>query len=165
MAYALKSPVVGAQPIAETSDTAKHPLGFIVEAYDPTYGHGEFIYLPGVADTAVGSVVTYNTTSWTTALAPIGTNLPQPIAVAMSANVADQYGWYQISGIAVAKKNNATATFNAGVAVGISGTGGWLSNTATGVEVQGAIVAAVATATATSVAVMINRPHMQGRVT
>lgn len=90
------------QKIADTSTTQKHPLGTIVQATDPvTYGAGEFIYLAGVASTAVGSVVHYNLDNGSTTLAVA--NGIGPVAVAMSANVASQYGWYQIQGKAVAK--------------------------------------------------------------
>lgn len=163
MAYSVNT-LVGAQPIANTETTAKHNLGTIVRGVDPTYGEAEFIYLKGVASTVVGSVVTYNTSSYTTALAPVGTNKPQPVAIAMSANVADQYGWYQISGIAVVKKT-CTVSLAANAAVGVL-TVGLIAGTGSGKEVQGALVAAVASATAgrTTVQVVVNRPHMQGRV-
>ncbi len=164
MAYIVSTPLVGAQPIAVTSTTQNHPIGTIVRAVDPTYGEGEFIYLAGVASTAVGSIVTYNTSSGTTALAPVGTNKPQPVAVAMSANVASSWGWYQISGIAVVAKT-ATVSLAAGVAVGVK-TIGLIASTGSGKEVQGALVAAVASAATgrTTVQVVVNRPHMQGRV-
>ncbi len=76
--------------IGSTTAVPTPPMvpGMIVRAKDPVYGEGEFILLAGVAGTAVGSIVTYNTTAFTTALAPAGANLPQPIAVAMSANVS-----------------------------------------------------------------------------
>lgn len=166
MAYLIQSQdAVGFQNIADTSTTQNHPLGTVVKAWDSTYGYGEFIYLPGVASTAVGSLVTYNTTSFTTALAPVGTNKPQPIAVAMSANVASQYGWYQISGIAVVKKT-CTVSLAADAAVGVL-TAGLIAGTGSGKEIQGAAVAAVASATAgrTTVQVVVQRPHKQGRVT
>lgn len=156
--------LAGAQPIATTSTVQKHPLGQKCRGYDSTYGYAEFIYLLGIANTAVGSVVTYNGATWITALAPAGTNIPQPIGVAMSANVAAQYGWYQISGLAVAAKNAVTASLVAGTAVGVV-TAGVLNNTATGAEVEGAIVAATATATASTVVVLLNQPNMQGRIT
>jgi hypothetical protein len=50
--------LIGGQAISDTSTTAKHPLGTIVQAKDlasTDYGVGEFIYL-GVASTVVGSV-------------------------------------------------------------------------------------------------------------
>lgn len=95
---------VGWQAIATTSTTKKHPLGTIILAYDSAstnYGTGEFIYLLGVASTAVGSWVVYNQDDNSTAL--LAANAIGPVAVAMSANVASQYGWYQISGKAVGK--------------------------------------------------------------
>ena len=164
MAYTISTPLIGAQPIAVTDTTQNHAVGTIVRGVDPTYGEAEFIYLKGVASTAVGSIVTYNTSSGTTALAPVGTNKPQPVAVAMSANVANQYGWYQISGIAVVAKS-ATVSLAANVAIGVK-TIGLVASTGSGKEVQGALVAAVASAATgrTTVQVVVNRPHMQGRV-
>lgn len=162
MAYSLTTPYVGAQPIANTETVQKHPLGTIVRAYDPTYGEGEFIYLLGVASTAVGSPVVYNTTGYQTALAPVGTNLPQPVAFAMSANVASQYGWYQIGGRAIAKKTSGLA-LAANAAVGVK-TAGLVATTGTGKEIQGALTIGVSTAS-TTVSLIIDRPHMQGRIT
>ena len=164
MAYTISTPLVGAQPIAVTDTTQNHAVGTIVRGVDPTYGEAEFIYLKGVASTAVGSIVTYNTSAGTTTLAPAGSNKPQPVAVAMSANVANQWGWYQISGIAVVAKA-ATVSLAAGVAVGVQ-SAGVINASASGKEVQGALVAAVASAASgrTTVQVVVNRPHMQGRV-
>jgi hypothetical protein len=101
MAYTIVDPIAGSQPIATTETTKKHTLGRIVKANDPTYGSGEFIYLQGASSTAVGSWVTYNADDWSTTL--LAANAIGPVAVAMSANVANQYGWYQISGKAVGK--------------------------------------------------------------
>lgn len=99
MAYYTTESFVVAQPIADTSTTQNLPLGTIVRAYDPTYGAGEFIYLLGVATTAIGSWITYNQDDNSTTL--LGGSAIGPVAVAMSANVASQYGWYQISGKAI----------------------------------------------------------------
>lgn len=119
MAYIILEPIAGNQPIADTSTTQRHPLGRIVTATDPTYGVGEFIYLQGVASTAVGSWVTFNQDDNTTAL--LAANAIGPVAVAMSANVASQYGWYQIGGKAIGKalasfadNGNVYATATAG---------------------------------------------------
>ena len=178
MAYTIVQHQMGLMPIANTdsgvtfanaSSAAPTPpmkLGMIIRATDPTYGEAEFILLPGVASTAIGSLVTYNTTSYTTALAAVGTNKAQPIAVAMSANVsASTWGWYQISGMAVCKKT-CTISLAANAAVGVL-TVGLIAGTGSGKEIQGALVAAVASATAghTTVTVVMNRPHMMGRVT
>ncbi|MFQ5356632.1 MAG: hypothetical protein ACE5DY_09160 [Mariprofundaceae bacterium] len=92
------------QAIDEISTTQNHPLGTIVRAKDiasTDYGEGEFIYLLGVASTAVGSAVTYNADDGSTAL--LAANAIGPVAFAMGANVASSYGWYQIEGKAVGK--------------------------------------------------------------
>ena len=164
MAYSV-STLAGAQPIANTETTQKHPLGTIVRGWDATYGEGEFIYLLGVASTAIGSVVTFDPITYLTTLSAVGGNIPRPIAISMSANVASQYGWYQISGVAVCKKT-CTVSLAAGAAVAVLTTG-LIAGTGYGKEIQGACVAAVASATAgrTTVSVMIARPHKQGRVT
>src|SRR5688572_14353367 len=102
--WSIEGPGVGWQPITENSTTQRHPIGTIVRAFSSTYGYGEFIYLKGIGSTVVGSVVTYNTATWVTTLSAVGGSIPRPIAVAMAATVADEYGWYQISGIAVMAK-------------------------------------------------------------
>lgn len=99
----------GVQQIADTSTTQAHALGTTVRAVDETYGEGEFVYLKGAASTVVGSVVIFDQRAGTTTLAVAGSR--GPAAVAMSANVANQYGWYQVSGSAVAKA--ATVAANA----------------------------------------------------
>lgn len=164
MAYKIVEPA-GMQPLDVTETTAKHVVGTIAKGHDPLYGSGEFIYLLGVASTVVGSIVTYDVTTFQTTLCAVGGNIARPVAIAMSANVAAQYGWYQISGIAVAKKT-CTISLAAGAAVGVLTTG-LVAGTGSGKEIQGACVAAVASATAgrTTVSIYINRPHKQGRVT
>ena len=92
------------QAIADTSTTQLLPLGTRVRAVDTAstaYGEGEFIYLKGVASTAVGSAVVFNSDDGSTTLA--SANAIGPVAFAMSANVASQYGWYQVYGKAVGK--------------------------------------------------------------
>ncbi len=110
MVYQVADPV-GCQAIAETSTVKKHPLGRIVIGIDDGavvagLGAGEFIYLKGIGSTVVGSLVDYDQFLGTTALAP-ATGGIGPVAVAMSANVANQYGWYQIGGTAAVKAPNA----------------------------------------------------------
>lgn len=167
MAYQVTDNNVGAQPIGTTSTTQHHALGTIIRANDPTYGGAEFIYLKGVASTVVGSLVSYNASTFQTVLGVAAERIPRPLAVSMSANVANQYGWYQISGVAVVAKSSATS-FAAGVALGLASTGTGLAiATSSGNEVHGALVAAVASATTgrTTVQVMVSRPHLQGRIT
>ena len=144
MAYVPTTTLLGIQPIAETSTTARHPLGTRVDAVDGTYGGGTFLYLKGIGSTVVGSVVTYDQTGVTT-LAPITTKaIGNPLAVAMSANVASQYGWYQTVGVAVIKKT--AVKVSPAVVLYLSGTAGRAMPTlATGREITGAITVNAAT--------------------
>lgn len=92
------------QAITDTSTTKLLPLGTKVRAVDiasTAYGEAEFIYLLGVASTAVGSWVTIHEDDYSTTL--LAANDIGQVAVAMSANVASSYGWYQIDGKAVGK--------------------------------------------------------------
>ncbi len=106
MAFRVSDTRTGTQPIATTDTVQNHPIGSILRAIDPIYGEGEFIYLRGVASTQVGTVVLYDTYLNTTTICPATGGLGT-VAVAMSANVANQFGWYQISGAAVVRAPNA----------------------------------------------------------
>jgi len=167
MAYAIHD-YVGAQPITDISTTQNHTLGTKVDATDPTYGRGEFIYLLGVTGTVVGMMVKYNATTCQTALLDVsnGKNKGVPVAVAMSANVGSSYGWYQISGNAVIKKTTVATTPQ--VPIFISGTAGRMKVLASaGQQILGAQTANLTTivTTTSTVVVTINRPHTQGQIT
>lgn len=156
MTWRITSPRIGLQRITDTSATKNHALGTIVEAKDDTYGSGEFIYLKGVASTVVGSIVNYDDTFQSALDTSAVTGPPRPLAIAMSANTSG-YGWYQIAGMATATKANSVSFADgAGFAAG----SGLAVAVATGTVMQGAIVAAVASAKSnvTSVLVCINRP-------
>ena len=138
-------------------------LGMVCRAFDPTYGEGEFIMLLGVASTVVGSLVTYNATTYQTTLSANTANQATPVAVAMSANLAASFGWYQIGGLAVVKKT--AVAVNAQVPVYQSATVGRVMPTAaSGKQVLGARSANLATVASgvSTVIVSINRPHLQG---
>ena len=137
-------------------------LGMVCRAFDPTYGEGEFILLVGVANTVVGSLVTYNATTYQTTLSANTANQATPVAVAMSACTAGLFGWYQIGGLAVVKKT--AVAVNAQVPVYQSATVGRVMPTAaSGKQVLGARSANLATvaSTVSTVVVSINRPHLQ----
>lgn len=89
---------IGVQPITTTQTTLAHPLGKKVCAEHATYGEAEFIYLLGVASTAAGDWVSYNSDTGVYTTARLVANAVGDVAVAMSANVASQYGWYMIKG-------------------------------------------------------------------
>ncbi len=119
MAYVITENRLGMSLIGSVDTAAAVPVGTIVTAYDPSYGAGEFIYLKGVASTAVGSWVTYNMDDGSTTL--LAANAIGPVAVAMAATVANTWGWYQIQGKAIGKaltgfvdNANVSATATAG---------------------------------------------------
>jgi hypothetical protein len=176
MAYVPQTSQLGIPPIASTlalslaaGKSVPAKLGDVIRAVDPVYGAGEFIYLLGVVGTVIGSVVTWNgnaagVPSYQTALAPATANLAQPLAVAMSANVAGQYGWYQISGNAVVATNGTLAAGPAPVY--LAGTGQLTSTAAAGKQVVNAQnVTATGTPAANQAVVEIARPFAQGAIT
>lgn len=151
MPYTIQTPLVGAQPIAVTDTVQNHPLGTRVFAVDPIYGGAEFVYLKGVASTAIGNTVIYDQYAGTTTRTVAGSR--GPVAVAMSANVANQYGWYQVSGSAVVTCGTVLAntpqyvTATAGttddaVVVGDK-IDGFVSKTANGTPVAGQLIAQI----------------------
>lgn len=174
MAYTPTNNLLGIQPIAQTNTPLPsqyqvgqsqafgqaEPLGKIVEAYDPNYGAGEFIYLIGTTGTVTGSVVTWGGVTsgvpqYQTSLASTSSVSGSPIAVSMSANIAGQYGWYQISGMAVATVTGSVVTGTAFV----SATSGSLSTTGT-VVVAANVVAAAGTPSTGFCVVEIGRPSL-----
>jgi hypothetical protein len=90
------------QDITETSTTQKHHLGDEVVCRDvgsTDRGYARFKYLKGAASTVAGDAVVFDSSAHTTVrtvAASIG-----DVGIAMSANVASQYGWYQIEGIGI----------------------------------------------------------------
>lgn len=168
MAYVFTENSLGWQAITDTSSTAKHPIGTIMRAKDPTYGAGEFIYLKGSASVAVGNTVYYydnaaaSSVKLTTTSGVVdgGSN----IAVAMSACTALLYGWFQISGNAVvlktATKIDPASTFK----VYLSATAGRVMPTSVaGRQILGARFPATATVTTTTstCVVTLNRPSQK----
>ena len=87
---AQKTGVPNAGALAEFHATQQNPLGLIVQGD----AGEEYIYLKGVASTAIGSAVTYDEVGITALLTDDAVG---PVAISMSANVlATTYGWYCI---------------------------------------------------------------------
>jgi hypothetical protein len=138
--------------------------GQIVKGFDPVYGMGEFILLKGVASTAVGSLVIFNTTSYTTTLCPVTANLGSPVAISMTANTSSSnWSYYQIEGVAVVAKSTGLGLAT-NVAVGVNSIGK-VGTSASGKQILGARTANSTVSATTTVQVILNRPHLQGRVT
>lgn len=153
MAYYAIDGTIGVD-FTETTTAQKWPLGMEVQANDDTRGQGRFKYLLGLASTAVGEWVHYNADDFSTTLAVadgIG-----PIAVAMSANVASQYGWYQITGKA---SGLAAASYADNGNVYLTATAGTVDDAAVAGDLVHKAKGASAVATATGLADFeIDRP-------
>jgi hypothetical protein len=158
MAYGITSQLVGAQAFATTSTVQQHPIGTRVKGYDPTYGEAEFIYLKGLASTAIGELIVYDEYANTTKRAVAGDR--GPCAVAMSANVAGQYGWYQVAGAAVVKSGTVAAAGS----VYLTATPGTVDDAVVaGDKVDGArFKTADGTPSAGFAIVMLDRPALNG---
>jgi hypothetical protein len=90
---------INPQPIDETSTTQLLTLRTEIEAIDSgsnTLGTATFMYAQGVASTAVGDIVAIEDDGTTTRVVAGG--IYKLLGIAMSANVANQYGWYMIIG-------------------------------------------------------------------
>lgn len=163
MAFTIDNPRIGVQQIANTDTVQNHALGTIVHGTDPVNGSGEFIYLKGIGSTVVGSLVDYDPFLGTTALAPatVGTG---PVAVAMSINIANQFGWYQIAGAAAVKAPNAMAV-GAEVFM-LAATPGSVDDAAVaGEQIIGAKVSTTTGTPGTGLGMItINRPSHQGQI-
>jgi hypothetical protein len=136
-------------------------VGTIARGFDATKGGGEFIYLPGVASCAIGSLVTWNPIDKTTTLVPNTAKLGYPVAVSMTANTTTtSYSWYQISGAAAILK---TAVVIAKLSrLSISGTAGSvLAASTAGKFVMGAVAANSTVSAGTFTTALINRPFME----
>lgn len=127
MAYNWTDSKVGNQPVTTVDDTQKHPIGMSAIAYDPTYGEGVFVYMPGVANVVAGDVVAIDTDAGTTTRAVLATR--GPLAVAMAAvDSTTEYGWFQVSGAAVV---SCAAAVAAGTPAYLTATAGEVDDAAT----------------------------------
>ena len=88
----------------------------------------EYMYMLGVAATVAGSFVTYSSVTFQTALTTNSATNAGPVAIAMAAILAAQYGWYLIGGT-YASANVATSSA-IGQCLYTSATAGRLSVTA-----------------------------------
>lgn len=136
MAYTIVEPKNVAQGIQETSATQLRPFGDIVKAQDPIMGEGEFIYLQGVASVVPGSRVSYVPHTGVTTLSDATQNSGLPNAFAMATLVASTFGWFQISGSAIAV-NGGTAAVGTGK---IAAAGAITSAAVTGGQILGGVI-------------------------
>lgn len=153
-------------PVAPDA-TAVVAIGTIREFLEDTQGPAALIYLPGVVGTVAGDVVEYDLTPGAQATIrhsnATASNSGRAVAVALAAVVAGQYGWYQISGVALV---NATAASAAGSVFATATAGSVNSTPDAGDQILNArLLTAVNTPSAGKAYMMIERPFVQGQIT
>ena len=135
--------------------TQMAPLGTIRRFYHAPYGEGEFIYLKGVANTAVGTWVTFNMDDGSTAR--LAANAIGPVGVAMAATVANTFGWYQIEGKAV---GSVLASFADNGDIYITATAGSVDDSGTVLVHNARGASAIGTPSANKAEIEIWRPFV-----
>lgn len=138
--------VAGNQPVNdwfEPDTTQRFPLNMLLDAIDPYWGYGEFVYGKAAAALDKGNICYQTATLGSYDKTPNTANLGQSIVVAMNSMAIAEFGWFMKSGLAVVK---TTATVAALAAVGISGAGTVGANAA-GKQILGATNLKAATAT------------------
>jgi len=105
-----------------TPDTVqRHPLGLIVNAFDPYWGHGKFQYIKSNDAILKGSLVILGTmNTFLGTLIPNTASLGAPFAVAPAPIPSGSFGWVQLSGFCV-YATNATVATDATVGLGAAG--------------------------------------------
>jgi len=133
--FAPITPYAGVQPFNDWFDcdtTQRAPLGTAVDAVDPFWGQGRFIYLKSNDAILKGSAVFWDE-SHNAALLPSATLQGFPFAISMTTAPSGEYFWAQTQGRAV-YKTNATVAADGILAIAAAGI---LGATATGKQVLG----------------------------
>lgn len=128
--YAAIHPVVGTPPFSDlfVPDTSSgpyatgqlFPAGMVVDAVDPYFGWGRFIYLKAGAAENPGRLVMISDQTFVTADIPNTANTGYPIAVCRQVMAQNAWGWYQTEGLCPVQ---TAASVAQGVAVGIGAAG------------------------------------------
>lgn len=144
--------IAGGAPINgwfEPDTTQRFPLGMMLDAVDPFWGYGSFVYGKAAAALNYANLVTAQAATFGTFdKTPNTANLGQPCLFTMNEMAINEFGWFQRSGTVVAK---STATVAAAAAVGLTGAGTIGANTA-GKQILGYIQLKSQTATLTPTA-------------
>lgn len=108
-----------------TPDTTQRvQLGLKVDAMDPFWGYGEFVYIKSNDAILKGSLVTMGGLgTFLGTLMPNTANLGQPFGVAPAPIPSGSYGWIQVAGVCV-YKTNATVAADAAIGVAAAGIAG-----------------------------------------
>lgn len=152
--FAAISGFVGTQPFNDwfaPDTTQRHALGTTVNAVDPFWGTGKFVYVKSNDAILKGSAVMWDEV-YQAALLPSTVTQGFPFAIAMAPMASGTYGWVQTEGRAV-YKTNATVAADGVLAIAAAGI---LGATATGKQLLGIRNRIAATGTKTFTALTYN---------
>ena len=160
MAYVITDNLIGAQAIASTSTTQKHPIMKEIKATDSSYGEGAFIYAKASAAVVVGDTVWINFATGyaqviTDALAKAGVGLP---AMSMSAVAADEWAWFMRSGTHTAGRIKPGVEGN--TALYVNASAGTLGGTTLSNMIGGIVAVTSATTTVGAVTCHLTFPYI-----
>ena len=148
--YAPVNPLAGFGPVNDlmTPDTTQRfAAGMVVDAVDPYFGFGRFIYMQAGAAYDPGTLVTIVDQTFLTAALAVTANLGQNFYVVRQVMPAvNSWGWFQSEGIAPVRVDVGVA---AGAAIGIGTTAGRATTNAAGKQLLGVTVLKAATFTLT----------------
>src|SRR5208283_4210956 len=123
--YSAIHPVVGHQAFNElmTPDTTQRwTAGMVIDAVDPYFGYGRFIYLQSDSAIALpGRLKSINDQTFITLDVPNTANLGAAFCVNRQIfSAANVWGWFQIEGVTPVQVN---ATVTQGAAIGVAAAG------------------------------------------
>ena len=166
MPFATLSQFVGQaalSPYQLADATSRHTSGLIVNAVDPYWGGGEFIY--GKAGAAIRQfgvcvitpAVASGAVSYVATEAPNTANLGRMLAIAQVAMDSGDFGWFQIGGVTPV---NCQAAVSADTTFGIAAAGQGGANSA-GKQILNARVVIASTATVAKAGSVANAASYQ----
>ncbi len=162
-----ESTQIGWTAPGNVDDSMLVPGGTVATFRDAVLGGGEFIYLLGIVNTILGSVVTYQVSdgvslNGTTALWAGTAGSGKPVAVATAAIVASKWGWYQIGGAAIVA---TSGTVSAGNPLYFQTDGIAQAAAVNGKQIIGAVAnSSNGVPTTNKTIVTLDRPHIQTQV-
>lgn len=122
--FAPITPIAGDQPFNDwfaPDTTQRMALGLVVDAVDPYWGYGKFMYIKSNDAIIKGSLVVVGTApTYLGTLLPSTASLGVPFGVAMAPMASGTYGWIQVAGGCV-YKTSATVAADAAVGIGTAG--------------------------------------------
>ena len=135
----VNTPLIGSQIVGNgylPDTTQRHALGTIVEANDPFYGGGEYIYLKsGQTDILnISHLLCTWDNDFIATSATVAANQGRPCAVSNVPNILNGFAWYQIAGQSPVK---ASTSFNGTPAFTSAANAGTVTNSGAGREILG----------------------------